>query len=78
MIHNYDPDFNDFKRKLYLKIQYQRKLADLTQRQLAERLGITEHYLSELENPNIDNGPSLKIVFLIAKVLEIDIKELIS
>lgn len=73
----YDLDFNDFKKKLYLNIKYQRKLGNLTQEQLADRLAITTQYISELENTKIDNSPSLKLLYLIAKVLNIDLKDLI-
>lgn len=77
MINKYNTDFNDFKRKLSLNIQYQRKLADYTQQQLSELLDISERYVSDMENPNKDSIPSMKLLYLIAKVLDIDIKQLI-
>lgn len=76
MIEKYNVDFNDFTRRLSLNIQFQRKLADLTQEQLAEMLDVTTQYVSMIENTNSESMPSLKLLFLIAKVLNIDIKEL--
>lgn len=76
MIEKYNVDFNDFRRRLSLNIQFQRKLADLTQEQFAEVLGVTPNYISQIENTNLENLPSLKLLFVIAKTLDIDINEL--
>jgi transcriptional regulator with XRE-family HTH domain len=77
MTNKYDLDFIDFKRKLSLNIQYQRKLADYTQQQLSEQLDVSPNYISEMENPNNDALPSVKMIFLIAKVLNINVKDII-
>ncbi len=76
MIDKYTSDYNDFKHRLALNIQYQRKLADMTQEQLAEKLEVSTQYISQLESTTSRSVPSLKLLFLIAQVLEIDIREL--
>lgn len=49
-----------------LKIAYYRKLNGLTQEQLAERVGISPGYLSQVETPSFVQPISLKMLFAIA------------
>lgn len=54
-----------------LKIAYYRKLRGLTQEQLAEKVGISPGYLSQVETPTFIQPVSLKTLFAIADTLEI-------
>ena len=46
----------------------------LSQQALAEKIGITRQYLSDIEN--MKKQPTIQIAFTISEVLEIDINEL--
>lgn len=66
---------NDPNAKRYiqigLKIAYYRKLNELSQEQLAERVGLSSKYLSRIETPSFVQPVSLKTLFLLADVLHI-------
>ena len=49
-----------------LKIAYYRKLNNMTQEQLAELIGISPGYLSQVETPGFVQPISLKTLFVIA------------
>lgn len=62
-------DMNEFDQRyveLGLKIAYYRKRAGLTQEELAERIGISPGYLSQVETPSCIQPISLKTLFLLA------------
>lgn len=54
-----------------LKIAYYRKLNGLTQEQLAEKVGISPGYLSQVETPTFIQPVSLKTLFIIADTLNV-------
>lgn len=54
-----------------------RKQHKITQRDLAERVGVDFTYISKIETGAIANPPSEKIIIQIAKVLETNADELI-
>lgn len=51
-----------------LKISYYRKLNGLTQEQLAEKVGISPGYLSQVETPSFVQPISLKTLFAISDI----------
>ena len=55
--------------KIGLKIAYYRKLAGMTQEELAEAIELSAGYISQLEAPGLYFCPSLKTLFKIAEVL---------
>lgn len=55
--------------KIGLKIAYYRKLAGMTQEELAEAIDLSAGYISQLEAPGLYFCPSLKTLFKIAEVL---------
>ncbi len=55
--------------KIGLKIAYYRKLAGMTQEELAEAAELSAGYISQLEAPGLYFCPSLKTLFKIAEVL---------
>lgn len=48
---------------------------NLTQKQLAEKIGISLSYLSKIEAANCNKSFSLHVLFDIADALNVDIKE---
>lgn len=54
-----------------LKIAYYRKMNGMTQEQLAELVGITSGYLSQVETPTLVQPISLKTLFAIADLFHI-------
>ena len=64
--------------KIGLKIAYYRKLAGMTQEELAEACGLSAGYISQLEGPNSYFCPSLKTLFLIGEVLHTPVAKLLE
>ncbi len=66
---------NEVDKKRYiqigLKIAYYRKLNGLTQENLAEKIGISPGYLSQVETPSFIQPISLKMLFALADVFRI-------
>jgi len=64
--------------KIGLKISYYRKLAGMTQEELAEACELSSGYIAQLEGPNSYFCPSLKTLFIIAEVLHISVSKLVD
>ena len=64
---------SDYK-KLGLSIAYYRKIKGYSQSQLSEKINISRTHMSRIETA--DCAVSLDIIFDIAKVLELPLKEL--
>ena len=58
-----EKNYNKRYIQIGLKISYYRKLNELTQEQLAERIGIASKYLSQIETPSAIQPISLKTLF---------------
>lgn len=69
-------NYDNFLNKFGVKLKYLRLINNLTQEELAERLGVDAHYLSDIEcgRRNI----TLKTVFKIAEALSVDVEKLFS
>lgn len=52
-----------------LKIGYYRRKTTMTQQQLAEEVGVSKTFISELEAPNIVCCPSIKLLIKLEKAL---------
>lgn len=75
MNYNFHDDYYyyDIVRK---NIRKYRKLANLTQQQLADKIDVSMHYISQIESANPNKYFTLVIIGRIADVLNIDIKQL--
>ncbi len=75
MNYNFHDDYYyyDIVRK---NIRKYRKLANLTQQQLADAIDVSMHYISQIESANPNKYFTLVIIGRIADVLNIDIKQL--
>lgn len=60
-----------------IKISKYRNKRGLTQEQLANRIGISYSYLTQIEAPNVVKKMSLEVLFDIADELRIDVKDLL-
>ncbi len=73
---NKDGDIVKFKyienyRRIGLKISYYRKLKNLTQEQLAEKINKSAGFIGAVEATNVDRAISLDTLFDIAEVLDV-------
>lgn len=63
---------------LGLNISYYRKREGMTQKQLAEKAGMSRSYLGEIEAPNVVTTISLEVLFSIADALWIPASKLLA
>lgn len=66
--------FEDFKRKFGINIKHYRLLHNYTQNTFAEKVGISETYLSLIENGH--KNISIKTLFKLSEALEISVSKL--
>ena len=65
-------------KKIGAKIVYYRKMRNLTQEELAEKVGITPQYLSRIENGGYSKNVSLSTLMKIAGVLDVTMSQLME
>lgn len=65
-------DNSEQYRDLGCAIAYYRKRKNITQEQLAARVGISRQHMGAIEAPNMVRAISLEVVYNIASVLEIE------
>ena len=64
-------------KKIGIKISEYRLKRKLTQEELANKVGISYSYLTQIEAPNVVKKMSLEVLFDIADALQVDIKNLL-
>jgi len=64
----------EIKQKFGKRLRYLRRQKDLTQEQLAEKVGISVEFLSNLERGI--NGPSFETLEKLSVTLEVELKNL--
>lgn len=64
-------------KEIGIKISKYRKQKNLTQEELANKTGISYSYITQIEAPNVVTKMSLEVLFDIAEVLNVDIKDLL-
>lgn len=69
--------YGDKYKNIGIKISKYRVQNGLTQEQLANKVGISYSYLTQIEAPNVIKKMSLEVLFDIADILNIDIKDLL-
>jgi len=65
-------EFDEMFRKVGLKIAYYRKLRGYTQETFSEKLSVSVSYYSQIEAAGCYKPISLRTLFKIAEVLEVD------
>lgn len=68
-----DDQFQSEFKQLGLKIAYYRKLRNLTQEALAEKIDRSAAFIGHVEAPNIKKSVSLNTLFAIAKALDVPV-----
>lgn len=66
--------YEEFIKRLGLKIKYYRSLKSITQIRLAEKLGMDEYYISNIENGKVNL--TMKTLYKIIDILQIDSSKL--
>ena len=69
--------YSERYKNIGIKISKYRNKKNLTQEELANKVGISYSYLTQIEAPNVVKKMSLEVLFDIADVLNIDIKDLL-
>lgn len=64
-------------KNIGIKIGKYRNKIGITQEELANRIGISYSYLTQIEAPNVITKMSLEVLFDIADALNVDIKDLL-
>lgn len=59
-----------------LKVQYYRKLSDMTQEAFAEKIGKSWSFLAKVESPTRPFGVSMETMFKMADVLNVPVSKL--
>lgn len=68
-----DEQFQIEFKQLGLKIAYYRKLRNLTQEALAEKIDRSAAFIGHVEAPNIKKSVSLSTLFAISKALDVPV-----
>ncbi|MBR5913909.1 MAG: helix-turn-helix transcriptional regulator [Selenomonadaceae bacterium] len=61
-----------------LRIAYFRKMRDMTQVKLAEKVGINKNYLSQIESGSANKAISLPLLIQISEALDIELSVLVD
>lgn len=69
--------YSERYKNIGIKISKYRNKKNLTQEELANKVGISYSYLTQIEASNVVKKMSLEVLFDIADVLNIDIKDLL-
>ena len=64
--------FADRYREIGYKIAYCRKHMNLTQEELAEKVGVSRQHIGAIEAPNVDRKVSLDLIFSIAELCYVE------
>jgi len=69
--------YSDRYKKIGINISKYRKQKHIKQEELANRVGISYSYLTQIEAPNVVKKMSLEVLFDIANELDVDVKGLL-
>lgn len=64
-------------KNIGIKISKYRNKRSLTQEDLANAVGVSYSYITQIEAPNVVKKMSLEVLFDIADTLKVDIKDLL-
>lgn len=64
-------------KEIGVKIAKYRLKKGITQEELANSVGVSYSYITQIEAPNVVKKMSLEVLFDIAEILDIDIKDLL-
>lgn len=69
--------YADEYKSIGTKISKYRNKKGISQEELANQVGISYSYLTQIEAPNVVKKMSLEVLFDIASVLDINVKDLL-
>jgi transcriptional regulator with XRE-family HTH domain len=69
--------YSEKYKEIGIKIAKYRKQKGLSQEELANEVGVSYSYITQIEAPNVVKKMSLEVLFDIASVLNIDVKDLL-
>ena len=64
-------------KTIRVNIKSIRKEKRITQRELAERIGVSEGYISDIERDSKDKHPTIKCLFKISEALGVELIDLL-
>lgn len=64
-------------KEIGTKIAKYRNKIGITQEELANEVGVSYSYITQIEAPNVVKKMSLEVLFDIAEVLKVDVKDLL-
>ena len=64
-------------KEIGIKVSKYRNQRGMTQEELANAVGVSYSYITQIEAPNVVKKMSLEVLFDIAEVLCIDVKDLL-
>ena len=68
---------SDKYKKIGVKIAKYRLKKGITQEELANNVGVSYSYITQIEAPNVVKKMSLEVLFDIAETIDVDIKDLL-
>jgi len=71
-----DPKYHSQLIKLGLNVAYYRKLANMTQEELAEQANVARNTITKIERTGVVQGMSLNTIFSISEALDVPLKDL--
>ena len=71
-------NLDEFYSVIRRKMRMFRKEKGITQRELAEKIGVSEGYISDIERDSKDKHPSIDCLLKISDVLGIELVDLLS
>ena len=69
--------YSEKYKNIGIKISKYRNQRNITQEELANKIGISYSYITQIEAPNVVKKMSLEVLYDIADALDIDIKDLL-
>ena len=71
-----DPKYHLQLIKFGLNVAYYRKLANLTQEELAEKANVARNTITKIERTGVVQGMSLNTIFSLSEALDVPLKDL--
>ena len=64
-------EYKEYYKMIGLKVAYYRKCRELTQEQLAEKMGVDTSFIGQIEARNISKAISMDTLFRISEALDV-------
>ena len=71
-------NLDNLYKTIRINIKNIRKQRRITQRELAEKIGVSEGYISDIERDSKDKHPTIKCLFKISEALGVELIDLLE